>query len=91
MTGRQKPALRLCFKSPRFSAHDALLSYRGVVVTALVVTIWITLSLRDVRLIPPILPAFPLPAMSISLALIEVAIGALFVPIPGAGLPAAYP
>jgi hypothetical protein len=64
--------------------NDDLRWYRAVVVAALVVTVLITWPLWNVRSQPPLLPALPMPAIAFGSPLIVAAIGALFVPIPGA-------
>lgn len=86
MTGRWKPAVSPGSTFPRAKGNDALLWYRAVVVAALVATIWITWPLWDVRPLPPLLPALSIPEVSLSLPLIVAAVGAMFVPIPGAAL-----
>lgn len=86
MSGQKRRTSAL--RQIRLMAHasDELTWYRAVVVMALVATVAITWPLWEVRPLPPLLPAFPMPAVSLGLPLIVAAIGTLIAPVPGAAI-----
>src|SRR5215207_5379203 len=60
-----------------------MLSFRTLVVACQVATLWITWPLWQVRDSPPMLPAFPLPAIDLGWLLIGSLLLVLVAPLPG--------
>ena len=70
-------------RSLDFAPRD-LVWFRAIVVLALVTTVAITWPLWNQRDLPPLLPALPLPPLSLGLPLIAASVCALIVPRAGA-------